>query len=119
MGNISIEQLGPLLKERRGSRGIREVAAVIGISPATLSRIETGKQPDLGTFSKVCQWLGLDAGEVLGCALPRSSAQGYSLGSSAAHFRADKAMSPDTARHLSELILSVQRAIENELSSQR
>ena len=30
----------------------------IGISKATLSRIENGKFPDIETFAKVCLWLG-------------------------------------------------------------
>ena len=67
MARITIEQLGPMLKEHRGGRGIRAVAAEIGISSATLSRIESGKQPDLETFARVCRWLGIDASEVLGC----------------------------------------------------
>src|SRR5436309_4556977 len=45
--NMSILKLGKLLMERRGEEGIREFAKKLGISPATLSRIENGKLPDL------------------------------------------------------------------------
>lgn len=31
----------------------------IGISKATLSRIEKGKTPEIDTFIKVCNWLGV------------------------------------------------------------
>lgn len=31
----------------------------IGISKATLSRIEKGKIPEIDTFIKVCNWLGV------------------------------------------------------------
>lgn len=115
MKKITLEQIGPLLKDRRGGRGVREVAVEIGISAATLSRIECGKQPDLGTFSKICKWLGVDAGKVLGCSLsqpgPASAAAMV-----AAHFRAEKTLSSETARHLGELILAVQRVVEHELT---
>src|SRR5438067_12861558 len=62
---MSILKLGKLLMERRGEEGIREFAKKLGISPATLSRIENGKLPDLETFSKLCAKLELDPAELL------------------------------------------------------
>ncbi len=35
-----------------------EAAVQIGISKATLSRLEKAKTPDVETFGKVCSWLG-------------------------------------------------------------
>lgn len=47
-----------ILKRSLANRiGMRECAKEIGISPATLSRIERGKMPDLMTYAKVCKWL--------------------------------------------------------------
>jgi len=119
MSRITIEQLGPMLKDRRGNRGIRAVAAEIGVSIATLSRVETGKQPDLDTFSKICRWLSIDAGEVLGCGLPSKRDSSDLAPKTAgvavyAHFRAEKAMKPETAQHLGALILAVQQAVGSE-----
>jgi len=62
----SLARIGPLLREKRGHRGLREVAAEIGVSPATLSRVENGQLPDLQTFSKMCRWLDTDPGAFLG-----------------------------------------------------
>ncbi|MYK33314.1 MAG: helix-turn-helix transcriptional regulator, partial [Boseongicola sp. SB0670_bin_30] len=45
--STSLESLGSLVSEKRGMVGVRATAAVIGISPATLSRIENGHLPDL------------------------------------------------------------------------
>jgi len=39
---------------------IEETAKKIGISKATLSRLENSKMPDLLTYCKVCKWLGVD-----------------------------------------------------------
>lgn len=45
-------------KWRRGSDlGIRAAAAVIGISSATLSRIERGESMDGATLAKLLGWL--------------------------------------------------------------
>ena len=112
MTKITLETIGVGLKERRGERGLREVATEIGISAATLSRIEAGKQPDLETFSKLCKWLELDAGEVLGCGTGANLTEAELLDKAPkkamVHFRAKKEMTPETVNHLSKLILAVQ-----------
>lgn len=56
---INTDKLAVLIKERRGKRGLREVAKEIGdISAPTLSRVEQGRLPDLDTFIRLCRWLG-------------------------------------------------------------
>lgn len=37
--------------------GMREAAKKIGVSVATLSRLEHGKAPDVNTLFAVCKWL--------------------------------------------------------------
>lgn len=55
---LDTQQLAVLLKERRGERGLRDIAQEIGnVSPATLSRIENGKMLDVETFLRLCDWL--------------------------------------------------------------
>ena len=63
--STSLESLGSLISEKRGKTGLRATAAVIGVSPATLSRIESGQLPDLANFRKICQWLEIDPAAVL------------------------------------------------------
>ena len=55
------------LKQVRKSAvlNVREAARNIGISPATLSRVENGKPPDIFTFAKICRWADLDFGTAL------------------------------------------------------
>jgi len=44
---------------RRGKRmSLREAAKQVGVSAASLSRIERGEKPDIDTFVKICQWAG-------------------------------------------------------------
>jgi transcriptional regulator with XRE-family HTH domain len=42
---------------RTPEKALREIAAIIGVSAPTLSRIERGAMPDLATYVKICEWL--------------------------------------------------------------
>ena len=103
-----MEELSLKVKQKRGGMGIRAAAKEIGISPATLSRIETGKQPDLRSFKLLCEWLNIDPSVALGV----SAKVGIPSTQVAAHFRTSKAMSTVTAQHLADLIITVQKASE-------
>ncbi len=109
-----MDELSLKLKQKRGNRGIREVANEIGIGHATLSRIESGKQPDLDTFTKVCKWLEIDPNSILGFRKKQSAGNDAQM--PVAHFRAEKTMSTATANHLAELILAVQKSASNKAS---
>jgi transcriptional regulator with XRE-family HTH domain len=50
-------RLANLLRLERHIRGVRELATEIGISIATLSRIERGHAMDAATLMKVLNWL--------------------------------------------------------------
>lgn len=118
MGNIRLEQLGIALKNKRGNRGLREVAQELKISHTTLSRIEAGRQPDLDTFSKLCDWLELNPAEVLNSTSQTAKStenQEKQLFAKAisVQFRAEKDLSPETANKLGEMILAVQQMIRN------
>ncbi len=101
-----MEDLSVKVRAKRGATGIRAAAAEIGISHMTLSRIESGKLPDLRTFQLVCRWLGLDPNSILGFSL--DGAQRTAQTMPVVQFRAEKSLSPETAQHLAELILAIQ-----------
>jgi len=44
---------------------VRDAAREIGVSPATLSRFENGKELTSDNFMAVCKWLGVAAEETL------------------------------------------------------
>lgn len=108
MPRLTPEALGLKLSEKRGDRGVREVAKEIGTSPATLSRVERGHLPDLETFGKICRWLNVDPGEVLGTR-PESPRP---IASAQTHFRKDHAVDPKTAAALGDLIIKAHLAME-------
>lgn len=104
---LAMENLGEAAKEKRGSEGIRATAATIGISPATLSRIENGHLPDLETFRRICEWLGANPAEILGfqpSATPPAPVE--------VHFRKQPTQQPQTMAALGEMIAAAQLALD-------
>jgi len=112
MAKLTLQTLGRKLAEHRGAMGIREAAKLVGISSATLSRVERGHMPDLETFRKICRWLNVDPGEVLGVG---SSAAGSETVAPrdivGVHFRKAQTVKPETAQALAQMILAARRAL--------
>jgi len=96
----TLETLGISVRRKRGERRLREVARDIGISPATLMRIEEGRIPDLQTFVRVCRWMQADPAEYLG--LPRQTRVEQPL---SVHFKVDRALAPRTAEALAQMVM--------------
>jgi len=103
-----LEDLGRRVQQKRGNLGIRAAAQQIGISHATLSRIERGHLPDLENYRKVCVWLGED---------PEASAVQTMTADSApiveVHFRKKATVTPMTAEALAQMILAAQKFLVN------
>ncbi len=105
---LSIENLGRKIAERRGTIGVRAAAKEIGISSATLSRVENGNIPDLATFAKICNWLGEDPNRFLGMQPAKDRVETASV-----QFRKKDATSIDTATALGDMILKAQTALRD------
>ena len=106
MLKTKLRNLGRQITAKRGKRGVRGVAQEIGISAATLSRVERGYLPDLETFRKICAWMEVDPGSVLGVNPPkRPGPPRFAL-----HFRKDRELEPEVAQALAKAILAAQRA---------
>lgn len=101
-----LENLGRRVIEKRGAQGIRAAAKEIGLSHATLSRVERGFIPDLKNYKKIIKWLGLEA-ETQTSPKAAQAASGVAQ----VHFRKKPTTSPDTAHALAQLILAAQNAM--------
>ena len=110
---MTLLRLGALLRERRGGRGIRDVANEIGISAATLVRLEGGRVPDLATFQKICSWLKVNPAEILDIPSDTSNQAPPEPASlvAAVHLRADRTLPPSAATDLAQLILVAHREL--------
>lgn len=106
---IAVDAFARRIQQKRAGTGVREASKQIGISPATLSRVENKKIPDLETFGRICKWLGDDPSVYLGLA-PRA-VQGPKA---QVHFKKGSAIEPDSAKALADMILLVQKALHEE-----
>jgi transcriptional regulator with XRE-family HTH domain len=110
---INTVELGRAIKRRREELGIslRDVADLTDVSASTLSRIENGTgKPDADNIARLTSWLDMPVDRVM-------KKQGTSENVEAvvyypheatpeiveAHLRADKNLTPETAKALSEL----------------
>jgi len=107
---MTLLRLGKMLRDRRGGRGIREVAQEIGISAATLTRVEGGRLPDLATFQKICSWLKVNPAEILNLPVEESATPTDTL-VAAVHLRADQTLPESAASDLAQLIRVAQREL--------
>jgi transcriptional regulator with XRE-family HTH domain len=84
---------------------MRETAAAIGIAPATLLRVEGGRIPDVATFGKLCNWLGIDPKVFLGADEAAKKVAVRQRLEVSAHLKADQAPKQETINALAEMIL--------------
>jgi len=120
---MKIEEFAAQIRERRGKRGLRDIANEIGeVSASTLSRIENGSVPDLDTFIRICRWLGvspntftIDEGDSNVVDVNREPESKKAL--IKAHLRADRTLDPKTAEALARMIeLAYEQAERGEIS---
>jgi transcriptional regulator with XRE-family HTH domain len=101
---MPLEDMGRLILAKRNELGlgIRAAAREVGISHATLARVEKGFLPDLENYEKIRRWLGI--GEE---AVPAKSA---TANTPHVHFRRKKTATAETAAALARMILAAQAA---------
>lgn len=113
---VNTVELGRAIRRKREELGLslRDVADETGVSASTLSRIENGTgKPDADNIARLTGWLNMPMERVMG----NRQAQGIEGASDAvhyfpheatpdiveAHLRADRNLTPETAKALSEL----------------
>ena len=114
MPKVRLGQIGTLVRERRGTQGIRTTAREIGVSPATLSRVENGKQPDLTTFEKLCRWLEINPSDFLNVGTTDAEMPEATVSTATAHLRAQRQITPELAQALGEMIVRAQEMLADE-----
>ncbi|OLE53904.1 MAG: hypothetical protein AUG51_10595 [Acidobacteria bacterium 13_1_20CM_3_53_8] len=111
---VNTIELGRAIRRKREEQGLslRDVADETGVSASTLSRIENGTgKPDADNIARLTEWLNMPMERVMGrhdAGSEESRAVVYFPQESMpeiveAHLRADRNLTPDTAKALSEL----------------
>ena len=107
---LDTKKFAAMVRARRGELGLRDAAATISeitgkISPATLSRVEQGKAPDVDTFLRICTWLHADPSDFAMKQSKNSTAgKRGTLEIVEGHLRADKALSPKATDAIVDMI---------------
>jgi len=109
---INTAELGQAIKRRREELGLslRNVADVTNVSASTLSRIENGTgKPDADNIARLTGWLDMPIDRVMNKQMEDNVEPVIYYPHEAtpeiieAHLRADKKLTPETAKALSEL----------------
>jgi transcriptional regulator with XRE-family HTH domain len=109
---INTVELGRAIKRRREELGLslRDVADVTQVSASTLSRIENGTgKPDADNIARLTGWLDMPIDRVMNKQAANDVEPVIYYPHEAtpeiveAHLRADKRLTPETAKALSEL----------------
>jgi len=113
MTKITPETLGQLVLRKRGSMGVRAAAGEIGISSATLSRVERGHVADVATLNKVFHWLALDPRDYFGAPEPSTDTLAVQV-----VFKNEKTLAPQSAQSLAKLIMAAHKSFAASLKTQ-
>ena len=113
MPRLTLATLGVRVREKRGSRKLRETAMEIGISAATLMRVENGRVPDLGTFGKICKWLDVDPRPLLGLHSRMEARAEGTAHQVSAHLKLEQTPNPTTVNALARMILHAAKMRES------
>ncbi len=109
---ISTIELGVAIKRRREEQGLslRDVGELTDVSASTLSRIENGTgRPDADNIARLTQWLDMPVDRLMTKNLENKVEpvvyypHEKTTDIIEAHLRADKNLTPETAKALSEL----------------
>ena len=108
---VNTAELGRAIKRHREElkMSLRDVADEIGVSASTLSRIENGTgKPDADNIARITRWLDMPVDRVMSSKSSDVEPVVYYPHEATpeiveAHLRADRKLTPDTAKALSEL----------------
>ena len=112
---VNTIELGRSIKRKREESGLslRDVADVTGVSASTLSRIENGTgKPDADNIASLTTWLNMPIERVMNSARGKGDKEVSPVvyfpheatpDIVEAHLRADRNLSPETAKSLAEL----------------
>ena len=111
---VNTVELGRAIRRKREEAGLslRDVANKTGVSASTLSRIENGTgKPDADNIARLTSWLDMPMERVMGARQTEDGADAAVVyypheampDIVEAHLRADRNLTPETAKALSEL----------------
>ncbi len=98
--------------QRRADLGlsVREASSQASVPPATFSRVEQGRSPDLATFQKLVAWLGLPP-ERFFRLTKRTESTPDAID---AHLRLDPSLTPEGAEVIAGLVRTMYESLRSQ-----
>ncbi len=109
--DLDLSELGRLVRQKRADDGdlsIRQAAEQARVSYATLSRVESGAQPDLATFTSLCAWLAVDPSRFFS---PTTKKTQSNLDEAIEHLITDPNLSTDAAERITSVVRDMYEAL--------
>jgi transcriptional regulator with XRE-family HTH domain len=97
-----------MLKERRGALSLRSAASEAGVSFTTFSRVESGSQPDLASFTSLCGWLGVSPAMFF---LESANRKEDPVDVAVIHLNADPRLTQDNAARIADALRAMYDAL--------
>ncbi len=117
---IDVPALHAALDAARGSRGDlswRQLAAEVGVSPSTMSRLANGHRPDVDAFAALVRWLGMPAERFMLDDGGTEATKPELVAELAPLLRARSDLNPEDVQYLEELIGAAVRRFASERAS--
>jgi transcriptional regulator with XRE-family HTH domain len=108
--DLDTSNLAKMLKERRGSLSLRQAALDAGVSFSTFTRVESGSQPDLVSFTKLCTWLGVSASDFFKPAIVRQISKVEEI---VRQLRDDPALSSSASDQIANMVRELYSVLAN------
>jgi transcriptional regulator with XRE-family HTH domain len=101
----------------RGDLSWRQLAAEVGVSPSTMTRMANGHRPDVDAFVALVRWLGMPAERFMIDDEDGSMAEPELLAELAPLLRARRDLNPEDVEYLEDLIGAAVRRFASERES--
>lgn len=110
MARHRLQELGVFIRQKREDEelSLRDAAKRCGVGFNTLARVERGHIPDLETFQRIVEWLGVPAGDFFGDGPRRTESTPDVI---AEHLQSDPALPPEAARKMAAIMREMYGAL--------
>lgn len=106
--HLDVAQLGSMLRQHRGSLSLRQAAESAGVSFSTFTRVESGSQPDLTSFTLLCAWLGVPPSQFFVSGAAREMEP---IEEVISHLSSDPRLAPAAASRIADMLRSMYEAL--------
>jgi transcriptional regulator with XRE-family HTH domain len=91
-------------RRNRENKSWRELARELDLSPSIFTRLAQGCQPEVASYARMTQWLGVSMDDFVGREKPSEQEARDTVEAIASYLRADKALKPESAKAIETIV---------------